>query len=105
MCYCDFCSIREEPQATLCKGKRLFPEDMISTSQNRGYSVVGVDDVAWSTLESLKVFTPASKAPTLDIVDLVATTPQQVLRKTFTSTTDLEDYIDQVSVVGGTRYM
>lgn len=78
---------------------------MISTSQNRKYSVVGDDDSAWSRLESLEVFTAASKTPTLDIVDLIATSPQQVLRKTFTSTTDLEDYIDQVSVVGGTRYV
>ena len=78
---------------------------MISTSQNRKYSVVGDDDSAWSRLESLEVFTAASEAPTLDIVDLIATSPQQVLRKTFTSTTDLENYINQVSVVGGTRYV
>lgn len=78
---------------------------MISTSQNSEYSVVGDDDGAWSRLESLKVFTPASEAPTLDIVDLIATAPQQVLRNTFTSTKDLEDYVDQVSVVGGTRYV
>ena len=78
---------------------------MISNSQNQAYSVVSDDDGAWSRLESLEVFIPASKAPTLDIVDLIATTPQQVLRNTFTSTTDLEGYIDQVSVVGGTRYV
>ena len=78
---------------------------MVSTSQNGKYSVVSDDDDAWSRLESLGVFIPASKAPTLDVVDLIATSPQRVLRKTFTSTTDLEDYIDQVSVVGGTRYV
>ena len=96
------CSIRGERQATLCKKK---PEDMISDSQSREYSVVGDDDSAWSRLESLKVFTPASQAPSLDVVDSIATTPQQVLRNTFTSTTGLEDYIDQVSVAGGTRYV
>ena len=78
---------------------------MMSTSQNRRYSVVGDDDGAWSRLESLKVFTPASKAPTLDIVDRIATPPEQVLRKTFTNTTDLEEHMDQVSIVGGTRYV
>ena len=78
---------------------------MISNSQNWEYSVGGNDDGAWSRLESLKVFTPASKAYTLDIVDLIATAPQQILRNTFTSTTDLEDYLDQVSIVGGTRYV
>lgn len=41
----------------------------------------------------------------LDLVDVTMTAPEQVQRKTFTDATELEDYIEQESVVGGTRYM
>lgn len=78
---------------------------MISKSQYRNYSVIDDTDGAWSRLESLKVFRPASRAPTLDLVDVTTTAPEQVQRRTFTSVTELEYYIEQVSVVGGTRYM
>ena len=78
---------------------------MASSPQYLKYSVREDDDDTWSRLESLQVFTSASRAPSLDLVDVTTTLPQQVLRKTFTSTKDLEDYIDQASIVGCTRYM
>ncbi len=78
---------------------------MVSSSQLRNYSVICDADDAWSRLESLKVFRPATRVPMLDLVDVTMTAPEQVQRKTFTDATELEDYIEQESVVGGTRYM
>lgn len=79
--------------------------EMFSSSQYRNYSIISNADDAWPSLESLKVFRPASWATTLDLVDVITTAPQQVQRRTFTNVTELEDYIEQMSVVGGTRYM
>ena len=97
--------MRTQHQIALLKRKQEFPADMVSSPQYRNYSVVGDANGSWSRLESLKVFTPASGAPTLDIVDVAITPLQRVQRRTFTNTTDLEDYIEQESVVGGIRYM
>ena len=78
---------------------------MISSSQHHNYSVVDNVGAAWSRLESLKVFSPERETNTLNLVDVTASPSQQVQQRTFTTTTDLEAYIDQASVVGGTRYM
>ena len=78
---------------------------MLSSPQLRNHSVICDADGAWSRLESLKVFRPASWVPTLDLVDVTTTATGQVQRRTFTDATALEDYIEQESVVGGTRYM
>ncbi len=81
-----------------------FPS-MVSSQQLRNYSVICDADGAWSRLESLKVFRPASRVPTLDLVDVTTTAPEQVQQRTFTDATELEAYIEQESVLGGTRYM
>ncbi len=71
------------------------------------YSLVGDGNNAWSTLASLKVFIPATREPTIDLFDVVIADRQSIrsCQKTFTSTEDLEDYINSSTNIGGTRYL
>ena len=98
-------SLRKQDSNVMLERKQEIPAIMISSPQNPQYLVGGDANGAWSRLESLRVFTPASRASTLDLVDVTASTPQQTQQKTFTNTTDLEDYIDGTIIRGGTRYM
>ncbi len=68
-------------------------------------TVDNVDDV-WSQLVSLKVFKPTTTRSTLDLIDVRTASPQSVrTTKTFNGANMFEQYLNQSSVEGGTRFM
>ena len=67
-----------------------------------------VDDVddAWTQLVSLKVFKPATSKSALDLIDIPTASPQSVKTpRTFNYADEFEQYLNQSSVEGGTRFM
>lgn len=67
-----------------------------------------IDDVdgALSQLVSLKVFKPTTTRSTLDLIDIRTAPPQSVrTMKTFNGANVFEQYLNQSSVDGVTRFM
>lgn len=68
-------------------------------------TVDGIDD-AWSHLASLKVFKPSTARSTLDLIDIRTASPQSGrIMKPFNAANVFEQYLNQASVEGGTRFM
>lgn len=64
-----------------------------------------IDD-AWSQLASLKVFKPMTARSTLDLVDVRTASPQSGrMTKPFNAADVFEQYLNQASIEGGTRFM
>lgn len=68
-------------------------------------TVDGIDD-AWSHLASLKVFKPTAARSTLDLIDIrTASSQSGRIIKPFNATSVFEQYLNQASIEGGTRFM
>ena len=67
-----------------------------------------IDDVedAWSHLVSLKVFKPTTTRSTLDLIDMRrASLHSATTTKQFNAANVFEQYLNQSSIEGGTRFM
>ena len=67
-----------------------------------------VDDIddAWSHLASLKVFKPTTARSALDLIDIrTASLQSGRIMKPFNATNVFEQYLNQASIEGGTRFM